>query len=93
MIYQLPVSAKPNQFFSTTINGVTWNVTLETRLDNLYITLENKTDGLVLANRICLNNTYLGYGFLFTDIDGNNDPTYEKLGVRYFLLWTDELNS
>lgn len=90
-MYQLPVSKNPNQFFSTSLNGVTWDVTLETRLDNLYISLSNRTDGLVLANRICLNNTYLGHGFLFTDIEGDNDPTYDMLGTRYFLIWTDEL--
>lgn len=91
MQYDVPVAAIPNQFFSTAINGVTWSITLETRLDNLYISLSNNVDGTVLLNRICRNYTYLGFGFIFIDIDGDSDPTYDGLGTRYFLVWTDEL--
>lgn len=91
MIYRLPVAKVPNQFFSTSLNGETWDITLETRLEKLYISLSSKTDGLVLANRICLDRTYLGHGFVFIDIDGNNDPAYDLLGTRYILVWTDDL--
>lgn len=91
MILQVPLSNQPNQFLSTSINGVTWEITVETRLDKLYITLANRADGLLLANRVCLYNTKLGHGFIFTDIEGESDPTYDLLGIRYFLLWSDEL--
>lgn len=91
MIYRLPVARVPNQFFSTSLNGETWDITLETRLEKLYISLSSKTYGLVLANRICLDRTYLGHGFVFIDIDGNNDPTYDLLGTRYILVWADDL--
>lgn len=91
MQYDVPVAPLPNQFFSTGINGVTWSITLETRLDKLYISLSNNVDGVVLLNRVCLNKTYLGFGFVFVDIDGDNDPEYTGLGTRYFLIWTDEL--
>lgn len=93
MIYQLPVSPIPNQTFSTTLDGETWQITLETRLDNIYISLESRSRGLVLSNRICLDRTYLGYGFLFVDIDGTNDPAFDMLGTRYLLEWTDDVMS
>ena len=91
MQYDVPVAPIPNQFFSTALNGVTWSITLETRLDKLYISLSNNQDGVVLLNRVCLNKTYLGFGFVFVDIDGDSDPTHDGLGTRYFLIWTDEL--
>nr|DAF69044.1 MAG TPA: hypothetical protein [Caudoviricetes sp.] len=89
--YELPVAALPNQFFTTSLNGETWEITINDRLGKLYISLSNRTDGLVLANRICLDRTYLGYGFVFVDIEGNSDPTYDLLGTRYLLIWTDEV--
>ena len=61
MQYDVPVAAVPNQFFTTSLNGVTWSITLETRLDNLYISLSNNNDGVVLLNRICLDRTYLDF--------------------------------
>lgn len=91
MQYELPISAVPNQFFTTSLNGETWEVTLETRFNNLYISLSNKNDGLILANRICLDKTLIGHGFFFYDIEGNSDPTYDMLGIRYFLIWDSEL--
>lgn len=89
--YELPVAAIPNQFFTTALNGETWEITINDRLGKLYISLSNRTGGLVLANRVCLDRTYLGYGFVFVDIEGNNDPTYDLLGTRYLLIWTDEV--
>ena len=91
MIYQLPVAAIPNQFFTTSLDGETWEITINDRLGKLYISLSSRTDGLVLANRVCLDRTYLGHGFVFVDIEGNSNPTYDLLGSRYLLIWTDEV--
>lgn len=86
MIYQIPLDAVPNQFLTTTINGTTWDITIETRLDKLYISLND-----VLYNRVCLDRTPVGHGFMFADIDGLQNPTYTGLGGRHVLLWSDEL--
>lgn len=91
MQFELPVESIPNQFFSTSLNGVTWSITLETRLDNLYISLSNNNDGVVLLNRICLDRTHLGFGFVFVDIDGKSDPAFDMLGTRYLLIWDDSI--
>lgn len=85
--FELPIEAIPNQLFSTTLNGETWMIELTTRLSNLYISLTSKSNGLVLSNRICLDRTSLGFGFVFVDIDGTSNPTYEQLGTRYLLIW------
>jgi len=90
MIYEIPVEAKPNQFFSTSLDGITWGITLETRLNGLYISLVRGNE-LVLSNRVCRNRVSVGYGFSFIDIEENKDPEYSGLGVRYILVWTDEV--
>lgn len=87
---QIPLAQLPNQTFSTSLNGETWQITLETKLGKMYISLESSSRGLVLANRVCLNKAYLGYGFSFLDIDGNSDPVYTGLNERFLLLWLDE---
>lgn len=90
-IYTIPLDAVPNQFLSTGINGETWSIKLETRLGQLYISLSNRTDGDVLNNRLCLDRTPVGHGFMFVDVDGTTDPVYEWLSGRYVLMWSDEL--
>lgn len=92
MQYEVPLNTVPNQFLSTTLNGVTWKITLETRLQNkLYISLSNNSNDSILYNRICLNRTHVGFGFVFVDIEGNSDPTYDLLGTRYLLIWDDSI--
>lgn len=83
--YKIPVSAIPNQFITTTIDGVTWSITLETRLGNIYISLSTK-DGDVISNRVCRDRVSVGGGFVFVDTEGKQDPIYDGLGVRYLLL-------
>lgn len=90
MIYEIPIETIPNQFLSTSLDGVTWGITLETRTNGLYISLSKGAD-LVLSNRVCRNTVPLGHGFVFIDIEGNSDPEYTGLGVRYILIWSDEL--
>lgn len=89
MIYRIPTDPVPNQMMSTVLDGTTWYITLETRLDNLYISL--KTDGQYkVLNRICQDSNHLGEGFYLVDIDGNTDPVYSGLGTRYVLVWAQK---
>lgn len=87
-MYKIPLQEVPNQVLSTTLDGVTWFITLETRLDNLYISLR-QDDKDVLFNRICLDKTPIGYGFVFVDIDGDEDPIYTGLRSRFNLIWVN----
>ena len=92
MQFDLPISPIPNQFFSTSLNGVTWGITLETRLGKIYISLKRNGED-VLLNRVCLDRTPVDYGFVFVDIDGNSAPSYEQLGTRYILIYDDTLDN
>lgn len=91
MIYTVPLDTVPNQNMSTSLNGETWDITLETRLDRLYISLGNRTQGRVLENRVCLDREPVTGGFMFVDLNGTNDPVFTELGSRYVLVWSDEL--
>ena len=88
-ILQVPLQAIPNQSLSTTIGTDRWFITLELRLGKMYISL-NKNDKDVLLNRVCQDKNPAGYGFVFYDLDGNNDPVFDELDARYLLIWTDE---
>ena len=89
--FEIPLDSVPNQKVSTTLNGETWTIVLETRKGHLYISLTSRTRGDVLLNRVCLDRTVLGYGFVFVDVDGTTDPVYTGLGGRYVLVWSDGL--
>lgn len=92
MIFTVPVDSVPNQNFTTSLNGEQWDITLETRLDRLYISLGNRSKGRILENRVCLDRTPVAGGFVFIDQSGTTDPVFEGLGGRYVLFWSDELN-
>lgn len=87
----IPLDAVPNQTVQVQIAQETWEVTVETRLGELYLSLGNRTDGIVLLNRVCRDRTLMAGGFFFYDVDGKENPVYTGLGGRYVLVWTDEI--
>ncbi|AOA58335.1 phage baseplate plug family protein [Acinetobacter larvae] len=91
MIYTIPLDAVPNQTVSTTINGKQYRITLETRLDQLYATIEDNA-GLIIANRICLASAPITRNFVFIDLDGSQDPIYSDIGPNgcFKLVWRNE---
>ncbi|MEY1162556.1 hypothetical protein [Providencia manganoxydans] len=86
MITEIPLSAVPNQSLSFTIEQDTYEITLETRLNNLFATVKRNGEYLV-CNRICRNLTYICQWLLFMDTTGNTDPVYTELNARYKLVW------
>ena len=89
MMYQIPLQSIPNQSLSVSIDDINWFITLSTRKDNLYISLQrNSVD--VLLNRICRDSTPVGYGFVFVDQQGASDPTYDGLNERYALIYSGD---
>lgn len=89
MILEIPVQQVPNQTLTTTINNVIYGITLNTRLDELYMSI-TKNGEPIIYNRICLNKQPINEGFVFVDMDGLDNPVFSGLGDRYKLLWTDE---
>jgi len=65
MIVTIPLDAVPNQTVQVQITQETWEVTVETRLGELYLSLSNRTDGIVLLNRVCRDRTLMAGGFFF----------------------------
>lgn len=90
MILEVPLQKVPNQTLTVTINNIIYGVQLNTRLGELYMSI-TKNDDPIIYNRICLNKQPIKEGFVFLDINGNDNPVFGDLGDRFKLLWTDEL--
>ena len=86
--FAIPLEAVPNQTLVIDLGGKTWTVTVETRLENLYLSLSNGTDGVVILNRICRDRDIIADNFFFYDQDGIENPSFDGLGRRYVLVWS-----
>lgn len=84
--YQIPLQQIPNQELSVDLaDGNSYDIELRTLLGNLYLSV--KLSGTyIYQNWICQNNNPIGR-FVFTDLDGSNDPTYDSLNDRYVLCF------
>lgn len=90
-IYSIDLKQVPNQTVSTTIGTDTYDIELNTRLDQLYVSIK-KNDVAVVYNRICQNKNVIAKNFMFVDLNASSDPTYDQLTTRYILLWSDEFS-
>ncbi|OTA14481.1 hypothetical protein Xvie_03702 [Xenorhabdus vietnamensis] len=88
MIAEITISPIPNQTTSFSIGTDLIELTLETRLGNIFATVKQNSEYLV-CNRICRNLTYICRWLVFLDIEGNSDPQYSGLGSHYKLVWND----
>lgn len=86
----IPLEQYPNQTVSVMINNVRWTINLVTRLRQLFATVENDADGVIVRNRLCLNKVPITENLVFIDIDGEQNPDYTGLNSRFFLVWTNE---
>lgn len=84
--YQIPLQQIPNQELSVDLaDGNSYDIELRTLLGNLYLSV--KLGGTYIhQNWICQNNNPIGR-FVFTDLDGSSDPTYDALNDRYVLCF------
>ena len=84
--YQIPLQQIPNQELSVDLaDGNSYDIELRTLLGNLYLSV--KLGGkYIYQNWICQNNNPIGR-FVFTDLDGSSDPTYDALNDRYVLCF------
>ena len=79
-----------NQNLQVTLGGNVYRLTLNTRLDELYISII-KNGEPVIYNRICQNLNQIEEGFVFVDLDGNENPRFDQFNDRFVLTWTDGL--
>jgi hypothetical protein len=89
-IATIPLDTYPNQTVSCMINNKRWNISLFTRLGQLYASVENSKDGVIVHNRVCLNKTPITKNLVFIDTNGDADPTYTGLNGRFLLVYSDE---
>lgn len=92
MILEILLQQVPNQTLSVTINNDSYDLELNTRLDQLYMSIV-KNNQPVVYNRICQNRNEIKEGFVFIDMDASDDPIYDQLNDRFKLVWTDELSA
>lgn len=86
----IPLDKYPNQTVSAMINNSRWTVQLFTRLNQLFATISNDVDGVIVRNRVCLDRIFITKNLVFVDQFGTQDPEYSGLVDRYQLVWTDE---
>ena len=79
-----------NQNLQVTLGGNVYRLTLNTRLDELYMSII-KNGEPIIYNRICQNLNPIEEGFVFVDLDGNENPRFNQLNDRFVLTWTDGL--
>lgn len=90
MILEILLQQVPNQTLSVTINNDSYDLELNTRLDQLYMSII-KNNNPVVYNRICQNRNEIKEGFVFIDMDASDDPKFSQFNDRFKLVWTDEL--
>lgn len=86
----IPLETTPNQTISVVINNVRWTITLNTRLGQIFATVENDQDGVIIRNRVCLDKVPITQNLVFIDMDSNQNPIYTGLNSRFFLVYTNE---
>lgn len=90
MILEILLQQVPNQTLSVTINNDSYDLELNTRLDQLYMSI-TKNNVPVVYNRICQNRNEIKEGFVFIDMDASDDPKFSQFNDRFKLVWTDGL--
>lgn len=89
MVLEIPLQQVPNQTFGVTIQGSTYELTINSRLGDMYLSVVKDSEPLIY-NRICQNNNPIGQ-FIFTDISGTENPAYTGFNDRFKLVWMDEV--
>lgn len=92
----IPLNAVPAQNLSVTLGGQACQLSLRTLRTGLV--MDVLINGTPIARSVpCLNNNrivraaYTGFvgDLVFTDTQGDSDPTYDGLGARYQLIYLE----
>jgi hypothetical protein len=81
----IPLQPIPNQSVSFMLNGSAYTVDVETRLEELYISIW-RGGAYVLRNRALRSYAPVGFDLQLVDTEGTEDPEYSGLGLRWRLL-------
>lgn len=75
----------PNQTASFMLNGIPYRIDVETRLENIYISIL-QFGQYVLRNRALRSYAPVGFDLQLADTLGTDDPKYTGLGSRWLLM-------
>ena len=87
MILEIQLQQVPNQTFGVTLGGSDYELTLNYRLGQTFLSIV-KGNEPVIYNRICQDNNPIGQ-FGFVDIAGTENPVYTGFNDRFKLVWSD----
>jgi hypothetical protein len=90
----IPLQPVPSQVVGTQLSGQDCQISVYQKAFGLFLDL-SVGGSLIVAGTICENlnrivrSVYLGFGgdLAFVDTQGDSDPTFDGLGVRYFLVY------
>lgn len=91
---EIPLLPDPFQVFNIVLDGQECTITLEARMNSLFLTLEVGNEIVVqnaicngLSNIITVSNSVFRGSLHFYDTLGETPPIWERLGERYLLYY------
>jgi hypothetical protein len=84
-LMNIPLQPIPNQSVSFVLNGTPYTIEVNTRLENIYISIF-QAGQYVLRNRALRAYAPVGFGLQLADTLGTDDPVYTGLGSRWLLM-------
>jgi hypothetical protein len=84
-LMNIPLQPIPNQSVSFLLNGTPYTIEVDTRLENIYISIF-QAGQYVLRNRALRAYAPVGFGLQLADTLGTDDPVYTGLGSRWLLM-------
>ena len=90
---QIPLEPNPSQVVKAILADQQVQLFLYQKPEGLFIDINlNGTDistGILCLNAVMLAVNYSGFlgNLFFIDTQGSNDPTYDGIGTRYFLVY------
>jgi hypothetical protein len=96
MMLTIPISAIPNQQFSTVLAGQNCIINIYQKSTGVFLDLTVNENvicqgALVLGQSLIVKNTYLGFigNLAIIDTQGFSDPDYTGFGDRYQLVYLE----
>jgi hypothetical protein len=84
-LMNIPLQPIPNQSVSFVLNDESYTIDVETRLENIYISIF-RAGAYVLRNRALRAYAPVGFDLQLADTLGTDDPEYTGLGSRWLLM-------
>jgi len=88
-LMNIPLQPIPNQSVSFLLNGTSYTIDVDTRLENIYISIFQDGE-YVLRNRALRAYAPVGFDLQLADTLGTDDPVYTGLGSRWLLMGLEQ---